>query len=62
MYLIWNTQLQGWMSHGSYNSDRAFAKEFTREAAFDLARNHFKSYKAMHLLPISVADYNEVAS
>jgi hypothetical protein len=62
-YILWNTTYQGWMSHGSYNSDRAYAKEYSREEAFEMAKGQFKAYGMMRdidLIPVAVADYDEV--
>lgn len=61
-YYLWNISLQGWMSHGSYNSDIAYAKKFAETEAFELARSHFQAHKAVHLIPLSFEDLERIKS
>lgn len=59
-YYLWNTSLQGWMSHGSYTSDITMAKWFAETAAFELARQHYEAHKAIHLIPLSFEDLERI--
>lgn len=56
MYLLYSLKMQGWMSHGAWQSDQTRAVQFDKSTAFSLALGTNSSMRSLILIPVSVED------
>lgn len=61
-YLLWSSRNGGWFtSGGTYTSERAKARTFSREEAIDMCRIHARNgFNEMGLLPVDLLMIGEI--
>ena len=54
MYVLWNTQVGGWLTPGgSYSSELSMAKQHPRDEALALTQRHYNQFMQQYgLIPV----------